>query len=56
LHLGTSLPGAEPILIAQNARTGSVPLFHSTHTGPEKLINEAARDQVIRNLDDTETW
>ncbi|HZR20385.1 MAG TPA: type II toxin-antitoxin system RelB/DinJ family antitoxin [Verrucomicrobiae bacterium] len=55
-ELGTSLPEAVRIFVAQVARTGSVPVSLSTRSGPEALINKAARDQVMRSLDDTETW
>lgn len=55
-ELGTSLPEAVRIFVAQIARTGSMPLSLSTQSGPEPLINKAARDQIMRSLDDTETW
>ena len=54
--LGTSLPEAVRIFVAQVARTGNVPLSLSTQSGREALVNKAARDQVMRSLDDTETW
>jgi antitoxin component of RelBE/YafQ-DinJ toxin-antitoxin module len=54
--LGTSLPEAVRIFVAQVARTGSVPLSLSTQSGPEALISKTARDHVMRSLDDTETW
>jgi addiction module RelB/DinJ family antitoxin len=55
-ELGTSLPEAVRIFVAQVARTGSVPLSLSTKSGPDVLVNKAARDEIIRSLDDTETW
>jgi len=55
-ELGTSLPEAVRIFVAQIARTGSVPLSLSTKPEPEGLINKAARDKIMRSLDDTETW
>jgi antitoxin component of RelBE/YafQ-DinJ toxin-antitoxin module len=55
-ELGTSLPELVRIFVAQVARTGNVPLSLSTQSGPEGLLNKAARDQVMRSLDDTETW
>jgi antitoxin component of RelBE/YafQ-DinJ toxin-antitoxin module len=55
-ELGTSLPELVRIFVAQVARTGNVPLSLSTQSGPEALLNKAARDQVMRSLDDTETW
>lgn len=55
-ELGTSLPEAVRMFVAQIARTGSVPLSLSTRPGPAALINKGARDRVMRSLDDTETW
>jgi len=55
-ELGTSLPEAVRIFVAQVARTGSVPVSLSTRTGSDVLINKAARDRIMRSLDDTETW
>jgi antitoxin component of RelBE/YafQ-DinJ toxin-antitoxin module len=55
-ELGTSLPEAVRIFVAQVARTGSVPLTLSTQSGPDVLVNKAARDRTMRSLDDTETW
>jgi|GEM_PF-1445312 len=54
--LGTSLPEMVRIFVAEVARTGSVPLSLSTQSGREALINKAARDRIMRSLDDTETW
>jgi antitoxin component of RelBE/YafQ-DinJ toxin-antitoxin module len=54
--LGTSLPEAVRIFVAQIARTGSVPLSLSTKPEPDVLINKAVRDKIMRSLDDTETW
>jgi addiction module RelB/DinJ family antitoxin len=53
-QLGTSLPEAVRIFLAQIARTGSVPVSLSTR--PDLLINRQARDKILRSLDDTETW
>ena len=55
-ELGTSLPEAVRIFVAQIARSGRVPLSLSTHSDPEAFINKAARDKIMRSLDDTETW
>jgi antitoxin component of RelBE/YafQ-DinJ toxin-antitoxin module len=55
-ELGTSLPEAVRIFVAQIARTGSVPLSLSTKPEPDVLINKAVRDKIMRSLDDTETW
>ena len=55
-ELGTSLPEAVRIFVAQIARTGSVPISLSTESGPDVLVNESARDKIMRSLDDTETW
>jgi addiction module RelB/DinJ family antitoxin len=55
-ELGTSLPEAVRIFVAQVARTGSVPLSLSIKSGPDVLVNKAARDRIMRSLDDTETW
>lgn len=55
-ELGTSLPEAVRIFVAQVARTGSVPVSLSTKSGREVLVNKAARDAIMRSLDDTETW
>ena len=55
-ELGTSLPETVRIFVAQIARTGSVPLSLSTRSEPDALISKAARDKVMRSLDDTETW
>jgi len=54
--LGTSLPEAVRIFVAQIARTHSVPLSLSTKSKPEVLINKSARNKMMRSLDDTETW
>jgi addiction module RelB/DinJ family antitoxin len=54
--LGTSLPEAVRIFVAQIARTHSVPLSLSTKSEPEVLINKSARNKMMRSLDDTETW
>lgn len=54
--LGTSLPEAVRIFVAQIARRGNVPLSLSTRTGPDELINKGGRDRIMRTLDDTETW
>jgi antitoxin component of RelBE/YafQ-DinJ toxin-antitoxin module len=55
-ELGTSLPEVVRIFVAQVARTGSVPLSLSTKPGLDVLVHKAARDEIMRNLDDTETW
>jgi addiction module RelB/DinJ family antitoxin len=55
-ELGTSLPEAVRIFVAQVARTGSIPLSLSTKSAPDELINKTVRDQIMRSLDDTETW
>lgn len=55
-ELGTSLPEAVRIFVAEVARTGSVPLSLSTKPVPDALINKATRDKIMRSLDDTETW
>jgi antitoxin component of RelBE/YafQ-DinJ toxin-antitoxin module len=52
-ELGTSLPEAVRIFLAEIARTGSVPVSLSTRSN---LINKQSRDKVMRSLDDTETW
>jgi len=56
LNANTSLPEVVRIFVAQVARTGSVPFSLSTQSQQAPLINKAARDQVMRSLDDTETW
>ena len=53
--LGTSLPEAVRIFVAQVARTGSLPLSLSTKSEAETLVNTKARDKIMRSLDDTET-
>jgi addiction module RelB/DinJ family antitoxin len=55
-RLGTSLPEAFRMFVAQIARTGSVPISLSTSGRREVLINKEARDRIMRSLDDTETW
>jgi len=55
-ELGTSLPEAVRIFVAQVARTGIVPVSLSTKSGPDALVNEAVRNEIMRSLDDTETW
>ena len=52
-QLGTSLPEVVRIFVAQVARTSSVPV--SLRPGSDVLLNKAARDQIMRSLDDTET-
>ena len=52
---GQSVDARVRIFVAQVARTGSVPLSLSTKSGPEVLVNIAARDEIMRSLDDTET-
>jgi antitoxin component of RelBE/YafQ-DinJ toxin-antitoxin module len=54
-RLGTSVPEAFRMFVAQIARTGSVPLSLSGGGGPE-LVSKEARDKVMRSLDDTEAW
>jgi antitoxin component of RelBE/YafQ-DinJ toxin-antitoxin module len=56
LELGTSLPEAVGIFVAQVACTGSLPLSLSTKSGLDVLVNKAARDEIMRSLDETETW
>ena len=55
-ELGTSLPEAVRIFIAQVARTGSVPVSLTTKSKSETLLNKTARHRVMRSLDDTKTW
>jgi antitoxin component of RelBE/YafQ-DinJ toxin-antitoxin module len=54
--LGTSLPEAFRIFVAQIARTGRVPLSMSVNLEPEVLLDKAARNRVWRQLDDSEGW
>jgi antitoxin component of RelBE/YafQ-DinJ toxin-antitoxin module len=54
--LGTSLPEAVRIFVAQIARTGSVPVSLSTSGTQEMLINQEVRDRIMRSLDDAEAW
>ncbi len=54
--LGTSLPEAVRIFVAQIARTGSVPISLSLKSEPDTLLNKAVRNRIMRSLDDTETW
>jgi len=54
--LGTSLPEAVRIFVAQIARTGSVPISLSLKSEPDTLLNKEVRNRVMRGLDDTETW
>ena len=54
--LGTSVPEAVRIFLAQIARTGSVPVSLSINGRHEPLIDRQARDKIMRSLDDTETW
>ena len=54
-RLGTSLPEAVRMFMAEIARTGSVPVSLSTGGG-DNLINKKVRDKMMRSLDDTETW
>jgi addiction module RelB/DinJ family antitoxin len=55
-ELGTSLPEAVRIFVAEVARTGSVPVSLSTRSASKVLINKSVRDKIMRSLDDTETW
>jgi len=55
-QLGTSLPEAVRIFVAQIARTGNVPVSLSTRADSGDLINKKSRDQLMRSLDDTEAW
>jgi addiction module RelB/DinJ family antitoxin len=52
-ELGTSLPEAVRIFVAQIARTGSVPVSLSTRTRSDVLINKAARDRIMKSLEAT---
>jgi addiction module RelB/DinJ family antitoxin len=54
-ELGTSLPEAFRIFVAQIARTGSLPLSLSVDS-TRALVNKQARDKMMENLDDTQTW
>jgi addiction module RelB/DinJ family antitoxin len=54
--IGTSLPEAVRIFVAQIARTGNVPLSLSAKPESEALVNKGARDKIMRSLDDTEAW
>jgi antitoxin component of RelBE/YafQ-DinJ toxin-antitoxin module len=54
--LGTSVPEAVRIFLAQIARTGCVPVSLSINGNSELLLDRQARDKIMRSLDDTETW
>jgi len=50
------LPEAVRIVFAQVARIGSLPFSLSTESGPDVLVNKPTRDEIMRSMDDTETW
>jgi len=54
--LGTSLPEAVRIFVAQIARTGAIPVSLSTNPAKDVLINREARDELMRSLDDAQAW
>ena len=53
-HLGTSTAEMVRIFVAQIARTGKVPL--NLHTQPDDPLDVKRRNQVLRDLDDSQGW
>ena len=53
-QLGTSTAEMVRIFVAQIARTGKVPL--KLQTQPDDLLDVKRRNQILRDLDDSESW
>ena len=53
-QLGTSTAEMIRIFVAQIARTGKVPL--KLQTQPGDLLGVERRNQILRDLDDSEGW
>jgi antitoxin component of RelBE/YafQ-DinJ toxin-antitoxin module len=53
-QLGTSTAEMIRIFVAQIARTGKVPL--KLQTQPHDLLGVERRNQILRDLDDSEGW
>ena len=53
-QLGTSTAEMIRIFVAQIARTGKVPL--KLQTQPDDLLGVERRNQILRDLDDSEGW
>jgi antitoxin component of RelBE/YafQ-DinJ toxin-antitoxin module len=53
-QLGTSTAEMVRIFVAQIARTGKVPL--KLQAQPDDLLDVKRRNQVLRDLDDSEGW
>jgi antitoxin component of RelBE/YafQ-DinJ toxin-antitoxin module len=53
-QLGTSTAEMVRIFVAQIARTGKVPL--KLQNQPDDLLDVKRRNQILRDLDDSEGW
>ena len=53
-HLGTSTAEMVRIFVGQIARTGKVPL--NLHAQPDDPLDVKRRNQVLRDLDDSQGW
>jgi antitoxin component of RelBE/YafQ-DinJ toxin-antitoxin module len=53
-HLGTSTAEMVRIFVAQIARTGKVPLKLQAQS--DDLLGVKRRNQILRDLDDSEGW